>query len=64
MINSVRMKVKQKQKSTFGDLITADYQDRGTCQAEMLMRVASHACLMVFRKPPAFFTSDTKGRSV
>jgi len=56
------MKVKQKQKPAFGDLITAEYHGQETCQAEKLVRMASNACLVLFREPPYFSTSATKGR--
>jgi len=56
------MKVKQKQPLPFGDLITAEYEARGSGPAEKLMRVASNACLVVVYGSPQLAASVAAGR--
>jgi hypothetical protein len=57
------MKIKKKRAFTFGDLVTAAYDVCGAGQAEMMVRLAVRARLVVFRAQPHILISSAEGQS-
>jgi hypothetical protein len=57
------MNIKPKKEMTFGDLVTAAHVLWGADQAERMLRWATIASLVVFRKRQPALISAAKGRS-
>ena len=58
------MKVKEKKRMAFGDLILAAYQVWGAGLAEKMVQLAFSKRLVAFRQPPRFSISAANGRFV